>query len=100
MATTSGGPSSTLELTSLTLTDAGYYACRANNDYGAILSSEAHINVKGNKPMTHNKRTGQFIYEGIMVYSLLPLAVYVHSVSFYLENSLFILVIVVVLGIL
>ena len=48
VATTSGGASSTMEFTSLTLDDAGYYSCRANNDYGAILSSEAHINVKGN----------------------------------------------------
>ena len=47
VATTSGGSSSTLEFSSLTVDQAGYYSCRANNDYGAILSSDAHINVKG-----------------------------------------------------
>ena len=47
VATTSGGSSSSYVLTSLTMDDAGYYKCRANNDYGAIVSSEAQINVKG-----------------------------------------------------
>ena len=47
VATTSGGSSSTLEFSSLALDQAGYYSCRANNDYGAIISSDAHINVKG-----------------------------------------------------
>ena len=42
-----GGGESTFVVASITVEQSGYYSCRANNDYSAVVSEPSLVIVKG-----------------------------------------------------